>query len=204
MKRRILTIWMILAIALASFAFPGAVGAAPGVSIAPQAGPPGTQFVVTGAGLVASAKYSVLIERGQVFGQTYQVTADTTGLFELTLDSTGFEESDGYSATVLPAGGGTTLWVTRFAVLANQPERCFAETGFCVRGRFLAYWEANGDLAITLSEEFSEVLENGQPYTVQYFERTRLEYHPESADPQFEVLIGQFGRRIRPADSRPL
>ena len=34
--------------------------------------------MVTGAGLAASAKYSVLIERGQVFGQTYEVTADAT------------------------------------------------------------------------------------------------------------------------------
>jgi hypothetical protein len=203
MKGRIPTIWMVMALMLASFALPGAVGAASGISVAPQVGPPGTQFVVTGAGLVASARYSVLIERGQVFGQTYAVTADATGQFELTVDSTGFEESYGYSATVFPGGGGTTLAVTRFAVLATQPERCFAETGFCVRGRFLAYWEATGGLAINgfpLSDEFSEVLESGQPYTVQYFERTRLEYHPESADPQFEVLLGQFGRRIHPAD----
>jgi hypothetical protein len=35
---------------------------------------------------------------------------------------------------------------------------------------------------------------------VQYFERTRLEYHPESNDQGYAVLIGQFGRRIRPAD----
>jgi hypothetical protein len=34
---------------------------------------------------------------------------------------------------------------------------------------------------------------------VQYFERTRLEYHPENAAPN-DVLLGQFGRRIHPAD----
>jgi hypothetical protein len=31
---------------------------------------------------------------------------------------------------------------------------------------------------------------------VQYFERARFEYHPENADPQDQVLLGQFGRRI--------
>jgi hypothetical protein len=199
MKGRILTILMVATLMFASLVYPGAVGAASGVSVAPQVGSPGTQFVITGAGLTASAKYSVLVERGQVYGQTYEVTTDARGRFDLTFDSTGLEESDGYSATVLPAGGGTTLGSTRFAVQANQPERHFTETGFTVRGRFLAYWEATGGLAINgfpLSEEFSEVLEDGQPYTVQYFERTRLEYHPESTDPQFEVLLGQFGRRI--------
>jgi hypothetical protein len=31
---------------------------------------------------------------------------------------------------------------------------------------------------------------------VQYFERTRLEYHPEHAGTPYEVLLGQFGWRI--------
>jgi hypothetical protein len=35
---------------------------------------------------------------------------------------------------------------------------------------------------------------------VQYFERVRLEYHPENAAPQYQVLLGQFGRRVHPAD----
>ena len=100
--------------------------------------------------------------------------------------------------------GGTTAVTTRFAVTANQSERCFnAETGFCIRGRFLDYWTAQGGLAINgypLSAEFNEVLGDGKPYTVQYFERTRLEYHPEAKDPQYQVLLGQFGRQIHPAD----
>lgn len=74
---------------------------------------------------------------------------------------------------------------------------CFAETGFCVEGRFLAYWQANGGLArngYPLSGERREVLEDGREYTVQYFERVRLEHHPENAAP-FDVLLGLFGRR---------
>jgi hypothetical protein len=38
------------------------------------------------------------------------------------------------------------------------------------------------------------VLEDGQGYIVQYFERVRLEYHPENAAPN-DVLLRQFGRR---------
>ncbi|HEX5502676.1 MAG TPA: hypothetical protein VFW96_08640 [Thermomicrobiales bacterium] len=77
--------------------------------------------------------------------------------------------------------------------------QCFAQTGYCVAGRFLDYWTAHGGLAINgypLSDEFTETLEDGKPYTVQYFERVRMEYHPENADPQYQVLLGQFGRRI--------
>ena len=74
---------------------------------------------------------------------------------------------------------------------------CFQETGFCVQGRFLNYWQANGGLArngFPLTNERREVLEDGQVYVVQYFERVRLEYHPENAAP-YDVLLGQFGRR---------
>ena len=66
--------------------------------------------------------------------------------------------------------GGIPVLTPRPA--AAQEGACFAETGFCVQGRFLAYWTASGGLA-----------RNGFPLsdTVQYFERVRLEYHPENA-----------------------
>ncbi len=81
---------------------------------------------------------------------------------------------------------------------AAQAERCFAETGVCVQGRFLDYWQQHGGLAVNgypLGAERRELLEDGVEYTVQYFERVRLEYHPEHAAPA-DVLLGQFGRRI--------
>ncbi len=80
---------------------------------------------------------------------------------------------------------------------ARAAEACFAETGFCVRGRFLDYWQANGGLArngFPLTDERQELLEDGNAYTVQYFERVRLELHPENPAP-YDVLLGQFGRR---------
>jgi probable HAF family extracellular repeat protein len=83
-----------------------------------------------------------------------------------------------------------------------SPSICFAETGRCVGGRFLARWQQHGGLAINgypISPEFVETLEDGKPYTVQYFERVRMELHPEHAPPN-DVLLGQFGRLLHPAD----
>jgi len=81
-------------------------------------------------------------------------------------------------------------------------EQCFAQTGFCLSGRFLEYWNTHGGLAINgypLSDERTETLEDNNAYTVQYFERVRLEAHPEAAAPN-DVQLGQFGRAIHPAD----
>ncbi|MFN8540638.1 MAG: hypothetical protein U0232_24555 [Thermomicrobiales bacterium] len=44
--------------------------------------------------------------------------------------------------------------------------------------------------------------EDGQQYTVQYFERVRLEYHPNAPDP-YKVQLGQFGRRIHGGADAP-
>jgi hypothetical protein len=98
--------------------------------------------------------------------------------------------------------------------VAAQAERCFAETNQCIRGRFLDYWQANGGLArngFPLTGERRELLEDGDEYVVQYFERVRLELHSENAPP-YDMLLGQFGRRVArtgngyiaaPADTAP-
>ncbi|HEX5504057.1 MAG TPA: kelch repeat-containing protein [Thermomicrobiales bacterium] len=78
------------------------------------------------------------------------------------------------------------------------PRACFAATGHCVSGRFLDYWLAHGGLArngYPLGDARIETLEDGHAYQVQYFERVRMEYHPENAVP-YDVLLGQFGRRV--------
>ncbi|HEU5328089.1 MAG TPA: hypothetical protein VFU78_08350, partial [Thermomicrobiales bacterium] len=62
---------------------------------------------------------------------------------------------------------------------------------------------AHGGLAINgypITNEQTEKLEDGKDYLVQWFERVRMEYHPESANPQYQVLLGQFGRILHPAD----
>jgi hypothetical protein len=73
-------------------------------------------------------------------------------------------------------------------------QRYFKETGHNLGGKFLAYWQKYGGLAINgfpISEEFQE-----DGLTVQYFERTRYEYHPENAGTQYEVLLGHLGRQM--------
>jgi hypothetical protein len=78
--------------------------------------------------------------------------------------------------------------------------RYFGETGKTVRGPFLTHWETRGGLAIygfPLSDEFEQVLSDGQAYTVQYFERARFEWHPDAPDP-YKVQLGQFGRQLHP------
>ena len=85
------------------------------------------------------------------------------------------------------------------AVAAQPDARFFADTGHNVSGGFLTYWETNGGLpqfGLPLTEVFTETLGDGKSYQVQYFERARFEYHPENTDPQYQVLLGQFGRQI--------
>jgi hypothetical protein len=74
--------------------------------------------------------------------------------------------------------------------------RYFPETGHTVGGRFLEYWNEHGGLAqqgYPLSDEVQEISEvNGQPYTVQYFERAVFERHPEYSPP-YDVLLTLLG-----------
>jgi len=114
-----------------------------------------------------------------------------------------------HTLAVLPAGAtrrarADALAAATFTTSASPPplpsdeRQCFAETGQCTEGRFLAYWRYNGGLArhgYPLTQERRERLEDGQEYTVQYFERTRLEYHPDNPPPH-DIQIGQLGRRF--------
>lgn len=74
--------------------------------------------------------------------------------------------------------------------------RAFPETGKQVNGIFLDYWNANGGLAhlgLPISEVMGELSElDHNPYTVQYFERAVVEYHPEN-QPPYNVLLSQLG-----------
>jgi thermitase len=73
--------------------------------------------------------------------------------------------------------------------------RFFPETGHTLRGTFRAFWEKHGGLPIfgfPISEEFTEQGENGANYIVQYFERHRLELHPENPPP-YNVLLSRLG-----------
>jgi hypothetical protein len=117
----------------------------------------------------------------------------------------------GHAAIPLPDGrvlalGGLDAPSAELYTPDPSPSACFAETGQCVRGRFLEYWQQNGGLArngFPLSPVRVETLEDGRAYQVQYFERVRLEYHPENAPP-YDVLLGQFGRRVLRTGASPI
>jgi hypothetical protein len=80
---------------------------------------------------------------------------------------------------------------------AQSGSRLFPETGKTVRGAFLQYWQRNGALAqqgFPISDEMQErSATDGKVYTVQYFERARMELHPELVGTPHEVLLGLLG-----------
>jgi hypothetical protein len=91
--------------------------------------------------------------------------------------------------------------------------RFFAESGHSVCGEFLSTWRSAGiemdgrrgtseaeNLALfglPLSAPQQERLANGQIYTVQWFERARMELHPE-LPPGSRVLMGLLGVELNP------
>jgi hypothetical protein len=79
-------------------------------------------------------------------------------------------------------------------VEAQSGQRCFAETGHCIAGRIRQFWEQNGGLPVfglPITQQREETIE-GKPFQVQWFERNRLELHPENARP-YDVLLGRLG-----------
>ena len=74
----------------------------------------------------------------------------------------------------------------------------FEQTGYNVCGSFGYEWQNNGGLArfgYPLTQAFQEVIE-GKSCLVQYFERRRMEYHPEIPEGQNPVLLGLLGRTL--------
>ena len=72
----------------------------------------------------------------------------------------------------------------------------FSQTGKIAQGKFLDYWQKNGGLAqqgFPISGEIQEKNDtNGKLYTVQYFERSVFELHPENKPP-YDVLLSLLG-----------
>jgi Tol biopolymer transport system component len=85
------------------------------------------------------------------------------------------------------------VYVTDHRVQAQTAPRCFAETNLCIEGRIREFWEQNGGLAVFGYPITPQIIENveGTDRTVQWFERNRLELHPENARP-YDVLLGRL------------
>jgi len=75
----------------------------------------------------------------------------------------------------------------------------FGETGHNITVQFSDYWLQHGGLSVygyPISEAFNEINPaDGRSYLVQYFERNRLEYHPEMPEP-YRVSLGLLGAQV--------
>lgn len=139
----------------------------------------------------------LMAETSDLDGKTYTVQYFERAVFE-------YHPEKDASFQVLLSQLGTFAYKARYpnGTPAQKPNttagsRLYPETGKRVGGRFLEYWNTHGGLAqqgFPISDEFTEVSAlNGQPYLVQYFERSVFEYHPENAGTQYEVLLSQLG-----------
>lgn len=75
----------------------------------------------------------------------------------------------------------------------------FPRTHHTLRGDLLRYWQQHGGMA-TLGAPLTEVLADtngdgsGRTYQLQWFQKGRLERHPELRDPHYAILLGLVGR----------
>ena len=91
----------------------------------------------------------------------------------------------------------------RLDAVALRDRRIFPETRHSLSGVFRRYWEATGGAAIhglPISEPTTEG-DGDEAVLVQYFERTRMEHHPEWAGTADEVRLARLG--LMQATRRP-
>jgi sortase (surface protein transpeptidase) len=87
---------------------------------------------------------------------------------------------------------------------AQSGQRCFSATGYCISGRIRAFWEQNGGLAVfgyPITPQQTEQIE-GRAVQAQWFERHRLELHPENKRP-YDVLLGRLGKAAPAGRAEP-
>jgi hypothetical protein len=80
------------------------------------------------------------------------------------------------------------------AAPAADFEHCFPETGNCITGRIREFWETNGGLEVFgyPTGPLTTMTVEGRSIQGQWFERERLELHPENTRP-YDVLLGRLG-----------
>jgi hypothetical protein len=139
-------------------------------------------------------------ERSPTDGKRYSVQYFERNRFEA------HPENAGTPYEVLLGLLGRTVTADRlagpaFALQANAlpGTRFFPQTGHNLAPQFAAFWTEHGGLPVygyPISEAFQETSPtDGKPYLVQYFERNRLEYHPELPAP-FRVSLGLLGVQV--------
>jgi hypothetical protein len=95
---------------------------------------------------------------------------------------------------------GRSWW--EFPRPAIDPKCWYAnETAFQICEPFLSYWRAHGGLArfgLPLSQPVEEQTSEWRG-VVQYFERVRMEWHPELRGTGYEALLGRIGAEVKQA-----
>ncbi len=90
--------------------------------------------------------------------------------------------------------------------VSTPTNRYFAETGYGVRGQFLQFWEQHGGLNVLgypISNEVQEMLDDNRVHRVQYFQRARLEDHPEFANTPYATQLGLIGIALHMQTDKP-
>lgn len=72
--------------------------------------------------------------------------------------------------------------------------RFYPQTGHTLAPQFLFFYDTNGGVA-QFGYPITEARDE-KGYLVQWTERQRLEYHPENAGTEYEVLLGLLGREL--------
>jgi mono/diheme cytochrome c family protein len=100
-----------------------------------------------------------------------------------------------------PAGSTFAQASLPIASLLDTPERrYFSQTGHSLAGAFKIFWERNGAARLfgsPLTEEYTAIGDDGQPVTVQLFERARFEYRPRAPDSVQLSRLGADERWLR-------
>lgn len=105
------------------------------------------------------------------------------------------------STTALECLDAGRIWFSQTGHYLTLP---MATTNDEAGREFGTLYSRSGDLPVygyPISEVFFERGSDGNRYQVQYFERYRLEYHPENVGSLYIVELGQLGRQIY--DARP-
>lgn len=104
----------------------------------------------------------------------------------------------GLAGGALTAAAGEGVWQLRLPpTLPSSPEpaarnrQYFSETGHNVSPTFLPFLQSRGGVARFGFPRTDEMVEDG--LLVQYFQRARLEYHPEFKNTAYEIQISLLG-----------
>lgn len=144
---------------------------------------------------------------------TEEITDPATGLtvqyFERAVFEWHGDQPEGSRVQLRRLGADITHGDTNGAfdpIKAASDDSCnfYQETSHRLCNGFLNFWQNGGGVVVfgfPISEEFDQKNpDTGQTYTVQYFERARFEWHPNSDGSGGTVMLGRLGYQAAQGD----